>query len=102
MLTGHFGDKYGRKQALVISLVMMAIPTFAMGCLPTYEQVGGWSTAMLIICRLVQGFSVGGQLTASLTYTVEKKPKENWGYYGSMVGVSGAKKRRPNNEFSDQ
>ena len=88
MITGHVGDKHGRKQALVMSLFLMAVPTFVMGCLPTYEQVGGWSTALLIICRLSQGMSVGGQLPASLIYTVETKPKEHWGYYGALVGVS--------------
>lgn len=49
----------------------MAFPTFLMGCLPTYQQVGSLSTFLLIICRLFQGMSVGGQLPASLIYTVE-------------------------------
>lgn len=66
---GHIGDKYGRKQALVLSLFLMAVPTFLMGCLPTYEQVGALSTILLVLCRLLQGMSVGGQLPASLIYT---------------------------------
>ena len=66
---GHIGDKYGRKQALVLSLFLMAVPTFLMGCLPTYEQVGSLSTILLVLCRLLQGMSVGGQLPASLIYT---------------------------------
>ncbi len=85
---GYIGDKHGRKQALVISLFLMAFPTFLMGCLPTYEQVGATSTILLVICRLLQGMSVGGQLPASLIYTVEMRPKEHWGYYGSLVMVS--------------
>ncbi|KAL7528466.1 hypothetical protein ACHAXR_005348 [Thalassiosira sp. AJA248-18] len=85
ILIGYCGDKYGRKQALVPALFLMAIPTTLMGCLPTYEQVGGWSTALLVMCRLVQGMSVGGQLPASLIYTVETRPKEQWGFYGSLV-----------------
>jgi len=88
LIAGHIGDKHGRKRALVFSLICMSIPTLAMGLLPTYEQVGGWSTALLIICRLLQGFSVGGQLPSSLVYTLEKKPKEHWGYYGSTFAVS--------------
>jgi len=66
----------------------MSVPTVAMGVLPTYDQVGGWSTALLVICRLVQGFSVGGQLPSSLVYTLETKPKEHWGYYGSLVNMA--------------
>jgi len=85
MVIGYMGDVYGRKQALVLSLFLMAVPTFAMGCLPTYEQVGALSTFLLIICRLLQGMSVGGQLPASLIYTVETRPKERWGLYGSLV-----------------
>lgn len=69
-LIGYLGDKHGRKYALVTSLFLMAAPTFAMGCLPTYSQIGSWSTALLILCRLIQGMSVGGQLPASLIYTV--------------------------------
>lgn len=56
-----------------------------MGCLPTYEQVGVLSTVLLVICRLLQGMSVGGQLPASLIYTVETRPREKWGFYGSLV-----------------
>jgi len=85
IMIGYLGDKYGRKYALVLSLFLMAIPTFIMGCLPTYEQVGSLSTVLLVICRLLQGMSVGGQLPASLVYTVEMKDKKHWGYYGSIV-----------------
>lgn len=56
-----------------------------MGLLPTYQQVGVLSTALLVICRLLQGMSVGGQLPASLIYTVETRPKEKWGMAGSLV-----------------
>jgi len=85
MITGHIGDMHGRKRALVFSLFSMTIPTVAMGFLPTYEQVGGWSTALLVICRLLQGFSVGGQLPSSVVYTLERKPKEHWGFYSSII-----------------
>ena len=52
---------------------------------PTYEQVGVLSTILLVICRLLQGMSVGGQLPASLIYTVETRPKQKWGVFGSLV-----------------
>jgi MHS family proline/betaine transporter-like MFS transporter len=88
LVIGYIGDKHGRKTALTRSLFMMAIPTTLMGCLPTYEQVGVVSTILLCLCRLVQGISVGGQLPASLVYTVEKRPKSQWGYYGSLPMVA--------------
>jgi len=88
LITGHIGDKYGRKKALVFSLFCMSIPTVALGLLPTYASVGGWSTALLIICRMMQGFSVGGQLPSTLVYTLERRPKEHWGYYGAFVNFA--------------
>lgn len=88
MVTGHIGDVHGRKRALVFSLFSMSVPTVAMGFLPTFEQAGYWSTALLVACRLMQGFSVGGQLPSSLVYTLETKPKEHWGYYGSFVNMA--------------
>lgn len=88
IITGHIGDKSGRKRALVFSLFTMVVPTVAMGFLPTYAQVGGWSTALLVICRMLQGFSVGGQLPSSMVYTLETKPPEHWGYYGSFVNMA--------------
>lgn len=88
LIIGYVGDKHGRKEALTRSLFLMAIPTTLMGCLPTYEQVGVLSTILLCLCRLLQGVSVGGQLPASLVYTVEKRPKSQWGYYGSLPMVA--------------
>mmetsp|Transcript_15353 Transcript_15353/g.22664 ORF Transcript_15353/g.22664 Transcript_15353/m.22664 type:complete len:505 (+) Transcript_15353:87-1601(+) len=84
LFIGYVGDKKGRKEALTNSLFLMAIPTTVMGCLPTYNQVGVLAPILLSICRFAQGVSVGGQLPASLVYTVEKRDKSQWGYYGSL------------------
>ena len=88
LLIGYVGDKHGRKQALTHSLWLMAVPTTLMGCLPVYETAGGWSIVLLVMGRLVQGISVGGQLPASLVYTVEKRDKNQWGFYGSLPMVA--------------
>ena len=88
LLIGTYGDKHGRKAALTRSLFLMAIPTTLMGLLPTYAQIGITSTILLCLCRLVQGISVGGQLPASLVYTVEQRPRSQWGYYGSLPMVA--------------
>mmetsp|Transcript_12126 Transcript_12126/g.18481 ORF Transcript_12126/g.18481 Transcript_12126/m.18481 type:complete len:451 (-) Transcript_12126:303-1655(-) len=85
VMMGYIGDTVGRKKALEISIFLMAFPTFIMGCLPTYAQVGWTSWVMLLIVRLLQGLSVGGQLMSSLVYTVEQHPREAWGLYGSYV-----------------
>jgi MHS family proline/betaine transporter-like MFS transporter len=88
LLIGYVGDKHGRKTALTRSLFLMAIPTTLMGCLPTYETAGIISPILLALCRLLQGISVGGQLPASLVYTVEKRDRSVWGYYGSLPMVA--------------
>ena len=82
---GYVGDKYGRKTALELSVFLMAFPTFAMGCLPSYDMVGPWAIYMLAAVRILQGLSVGGQLVSSLVFTVESRPKDQWGLYGSYV-----------------
>ena len=88
LVIGYTGDKHGRKQALTKSLFLMAIPTTCMGFLPTYKQAGWISPVLLCVCRLLQGISVGGQLPASLVYTVEQRDPSTWGYYGSLPMVA--------------
>jgi MHS family proline/betaine transporter-like MFS transporter len=85
VIMGYIGDKYGRKRALELSIFLMAFPTFAMGCLPSYESVGALSIVLLVLVRCLQGLSVGGQLVSSLVYTLEQNPKRQWGLYGSYV-----------------
>lgn len=62
LLFGHVGDRIGRKRALMLSIVTMALSTCCMGCLPTYKSVGAWAPILLAVARLFQGLSVGGQL----------------------------------------
>ncbi|KAL7512410.1 hypothetical protein ACHAXN_009335 [Cyclotella atomus] len=85
IMMGYIGDTFSRKRALEISIFLMAFPTFAMGCLPTYDQVGWWSVLLLVFVRLLQGLSVGGQLMSSLVFVVEGHPKKYWGFYASFA-----------------
>jgi len=85
LMLGYLGDTFGRKMALEHSIFIMASATFLMGCLPTYDAIGYGSTALLVIVRLMQGASVGGQLMSSLVFTLERQPKDQWGYYGAIV-----------------
>jgi Sugar (and other) transporter len=85
LLFGYIGDYYGRKKALVISIFVMAFPTFIMGTLPGYNQIGKWAIFFLILVRLLQGLSVGGQLVSSLVYLLENQNPDYWGFYGSFA-----------------
>lgn len=85
VLIGLLGDNVGRKSAVETSIFLMVFPTVALGCLPTYEMIGGFATALLIIMRLVQGLSVGGQLMSSVVFTLERTDESRWGLWGSSV-----------------
>eukprot|EP01084_Bolivina_argentea_P287461 493268_1 len=82
---GILGDKMGRKLALQISMAMMFLSTFIMGCLPTYSSIGMVAPILLTILRLFQGLSVGGQLVGSMLFLVESSKVESRGFYGSLV-----------------
>ncbi|WJZ66655.1 MFS transporter [Kocuria rosea] len=80
---GHFGDKYGRKHLLQISIVMVGAATFLMGCLPGFEQVGYWAPAMLVVLRFVQGFAVGGEWGGAVLLVAEHSPNKERGFWSS-------------------
>jgi MHS family proline/betaine transporter-like MFS transporter len=63
----------------------MALPTFCLGLLPSYDSVGLVSTALLILCRVVQGFSVGGQLMSSIVFSLEGTDESSWGMRTAFV-----------------
>eukprot|EP00934_Nitzschia_sp_Nitz4_P003095 Nitzschia sp. Nitz4//scaffold7_size249615//136298//137916//NITZ4_001182-RA/size249615-processed-gene-0.198-mRNA-1//-1//CDS//3329558457//3085//frame0 len=89
LIIGYIGDVSGRKKALEISIFLMAFATTAMGCLPTYDQIGGGAILLLVMVRMLQGLSVGGQLMSSLIFTLEGHPQKRWGLYGSCVMAAG-------------
>ncbi|OWY17585.1 MFS transporter [Thioclava sp. JM3] len=84
---GWFGDRYGRARTMQISVVMMAIPTLFLGILPTYAQVGVLAPALLVLVRLLQGLSVGGEFSSSATYLVETAPLKKRGLTGSWANI---------------
>ena len=93
MIFGYIGDRVGRVKALRLSIGMMAIPTVLVGTLPTHEQVGAWAAALLILLRLIQGISVGGELVGSMTYLVESAERKrrgltgSWSLFGASFGI---------------
>jgi MFS transporter, MHS family, proline/betaine transporter len=85
VIFGYIGDRLGRKAALTHSVLMMAIPTFLMGLLPTYENIGIWAPILLILLRMVQGISVGGEYTSSIVYLSESAPDGKRGLFSSLA-----------------
>ncbi|CAN5453401.1 MHS family MFS transporter [soil metagenome] len=88
-LIGHIGDKHGRRMALIVSVFLMAIPSVSIGLIPSYQTIGRWAPALLIILRIMQGFAVGGEYPASMIYLVETAPATRRGFIGSfaMAGI---------------
>ncbi|MFJ3706765.1 glycine betaine/L-proline transporter ProP [Streptomyces sp. NPDC090053] len=85
MVFGPMGDKIGRKKVLAMTMIMMAIGTFAIGILPSYAAIGFWSPVLLIFFRLVQGFSTGGEYGGASTFIAEYAPDKRRGYFGSFL-----------------
>ncbi len=88
LLFGHIGDKYGRKRALMLCVTIMALPTFAIGLLPGYAEIGIWAPVALVVCRLVQGLSTGGEYNGAAIFVVEHAGIGKKGYAGSLINSS--------------
>ncbi|EFE68210.1 MULTISPECIES: MFS transporter [Streptomyces] len=82
---GHIGDRVGRKNTLVITLMMMGVASFAIGLLPTYAQVGALAPTLLIILRLIQGIAIGGEWGGAVLIAVENAPKGRATFFGSFA-----------------
>ncbi|MEX3566691.1 MFS transporter [Micrococcus endophyticus] len=89
IVAGHIGDRHGRKVVLVMTLVGMGVATLLIGLLPTYSQIGVWAPILLILLRLVQGFSAGGEWGGAALMSVEHAPRSGRGWFGSFpqIGV---------------
>jgi MHS family shikimate/dehydroshikimate transporter-like MFS transporter len=87
VIFGHFGDKIGRKTMLALTMVIMGIGTFLIGCLPTYQQVGVWAPVALITLRLLQGIGIGGEWGGAVLMVIEHAKHGQRGFYGSLVQV---------------
>src|SRR6185295_2805289 len=81
---GHFGDRFGRKRALVAALMIMGTATTLIGLLPSYAKIGLAAPLALIVLRFAQGLAVGGQWGGAVLMAVESAPPGKRGYYGSF------------------
>ena len=85
VLFGHMGDLIGRKYTFMLTLGLMGMATFLVGCLPTYNQIGWAAPALLVACRVVQGLALGGQYGGAATYIAEHAPDGKRGFYTSWI-----------------
>lgn len=81
---GHFGDKYGRKKLLQLSIILVGAATFLMGCLPTFDQIGYLAPILLVLLRVVQGFAVGGEWGGAVLLVAEHAPDKERGFWSSF------------------
>jgi MFS family permease len=88
IILGRVGDTHGRKTALLITIALMAIGTVLVGILPTYAAIGVAAPLLLVVARLMQGFSAGGEWGSSTAYIVEWAPQDKRGLYGSFQQMS--------------
>jgi MFS family permease len=81
---GHFGDKYGRKNVLIFSMIVMGLSTMCVGLLPTYSQAGLLAPTLLVALRLIQGFALGGEQSGASSMIIEHAPFGRRGFYASF------------------
>ncbi|MCW4465450.1 MFS transporter [Glutamicibacter sp. MNS18] len=85
VIIGHLGDKFGRRPAMLMSIILMGIATVGIGLLPTADSWGIWAVGLLVFFRLVQGFGAGAELTGAMTLVAEYVEPRKRGWYTSLV-----------------
>lgn len=84
VIFGHYGDRIGRKSMLLITLLLMGVPTILIGLIPSYEQIGYWAAVLLVLMRFLQGIAVGGEWGGAVLMAVEHAPQGKKGFFGSL------------------
>jgi MFS family permease len=85
IVLGHYGDRIGRKRVLLITLILMGVCSIGIGLLPTYQQAGMLAPILLVLMRLGQGFSAGGEAAGASTLTLEHSPEGKRGLFTSFT-----------------
>src|SRR5215470_4937379 len=84
---GHFGDRLGRKPMLVATLLLVGVATFLIGLVPSYDTIGIWAPALLVVLRLLQGFGAGAEYGGAVIFAVEYAPEGKRGLFGSWAPI---------------
>lgn len=84
---GHYGDRLGRKNVLIITMLMMGIGTFAIGLLPSYDSIGIAAPLLLVLIRLIQGLGMGGEYGGGVLMALEYSPPRRQGFFTSLVHI---------------
>lgn len=87
-LLGLLADRYGRKSALTWSITLMCLGSLIIACVPTYESIGIWAPVLLVLARMAQGLSLGGEFGAAATYLTEIAPPDKRGFWSSFQYVT--------------
>lgn len=85
ILFGYIGDKWGRRKALGISILIMGLPAILVGLLPSYETIGILAPVLLIVCRIIQGLCSGGEFNGATIFALEHLGKKNPGFAGGLI-----------------
>src|SRR5689334_17946407 len=85
---GRIGDLIGRKYAFMVTLSIMGLSTFLIGCLPTYAAIGFAAPAILLVLRLLQGLALGGEYGGAAVYVAEHVPDNKRGFYTSFIQIT--------------
>lgn len=82
---GRLGDLIGRKYTFLLTLVLMGLSTFLIGCIPSYESIGIFAPILVLVLRLLQGLALGGEYGGAATYVAEHSPAERRGFWTSWI-----------------
>ena len=87
ILFGHFGDRLGRRNVLMATLLIMGTATVLIGCIPAYHTIGVWAPILLVVCRIGQGVALGGEWGGAALLSVENAPAHRRGLFGSSTQI---------------
>ncbi|WGF86737.1 MFS transporter [Marinivivus vitaminiproducens] len=85
VVIAHFGDRFGRKPALIFTIALMGLATVAMGLLPTFEQIGIWAAVLLVVLRMLQGFGAGAEYAGAVTLVAEYADPRHRAFYTAIL-----------------
>ena len=85
LVFGRLGDLIGRKYTFLLTLVLMGLSTFLIGCIPSYATIGAWAPFLVLMLRLLQGLALGGEYGGAATYVAEHAPANRRGFYTSWI-----------------